>query len=80
MLNFDSFSSLQAFCFMLVFGGQCSLFSWHSEAVYANWCMQVIKLLEKEGIQWSEENRGTVLVKLDGYREFSFLDSDDDTE
>lgn len=40
----------------------------------------MIKLLEKEGIQWREENRGTVLVKLDGYREFSFLDSDSDTE
>ncbi|XWS74022.1 hypothetical protein CRYUN_Cryun02cG0179800 [Craigia yunnanensis] len=40
----------------------------------------VIKLLEKEGIQWREENRGTVLVKLDGYREFSFLDSDRETE
>ncbi|KAJ7964183.1 putative Smr domain-containing protein [Quillaja saponaria] len=36
----------------------------------------VIKLLEKEGIEWSEENRGTVLIKLTGYREFSFLDSD----
>ncbi|XP_022755886.1 SMR domain-containing protein At5g58720-like isoform X2 [Durio zibethinus] len=40
----------------------------------------VIKLLEKEGIQWSEENCGTVLVKVDQYREFSFLDSDSDTE
>ncbi|XVF46738.1 hypothetical protein PTKIN_Ptkin03bG0052500 [Pterospermum kingtungense] len=40
----------------------------------------VIKLLEKEGIQWREENRGTVLVKLDGHREFSFLESDSDTE
>ncbi|XWS28692.1 hypothetical protein CRYUN_Cryun25bG0093100 [Craigia yunnanensis] len=39
----------------------------------------VIKLLEKEGIRWREENHGTVLVKLDGYREFSFLDSDNDT-
>ncbi|MFQ6619654.1 hypothetical protein Gotur_000720, partial [Gossypium turneri] len=29
----------------------------------------VTKLLEKEGIQWHEENRGTVLIKLDGYRE-----------
>ncbi|XVF19866.1 hypothetical protein REPUB_Repub11eG0147900 [Reevesia pubescens] len=40
----------------------------------------VIKLLEKEGIQWHEENRGTVLIKLDGYREFSFIDSESDTE
>ncbi|XWS71576.1 hypothetical protein CRYUN_Cryun03dG0149700 [Craigia yunnanensis] len=40
----------------------------------------VIKLMEKEGIQWHEENRGTMLVKLDGYREFSFSDCDSDTE
>ncbi|KAH7549890.1 hypothetical protein ACOSP7_025120 [Xanthoceras sorbifolium] len=40
----------------------------------------VIKLLEKESIQWSEENRGTVLIKLDGYREFSFLESESDSE
>ncbi|XVF68997.1 hypothetical protein PTKIN_Ptkin11bG0045800 [Pterospermum kingtungense] len=40
----------------------------------------VINLLENEGIQWREENRGTVLVKLDGYKEFSFLDSDTDLE
>ncbi|XVE59411.1 hypothetical protein DITRI_Ditri05aG0044200 [Diplodiscus trichospermus] len=40
----------------------------------------VIKLLGEEGIQWREENSGTVLVKLDGYREFSFLESDSDTE
>ncbi|KAE8687221.1 hypothetical protein F3Y22_tig00111022pilonHSYRG00285 [Hibiscus syriacus] len=40
----------------------------------------IIKLLEKEDIQWREENRGTLLVKLDGYREFSFLDASSDTE
>ncbi|KGN47082.1 SMR domain-containing protein At5g58720 isoform X1 [Cucumis sativus] len=40
----------------------------------------VIKLLENEGIQWSEENRGTILIKLSGYREFNFLDSHSDTE
>ncbi|KAA3458577.1 SMR domain-containing protein isoform X3 [Gossypium australe] len=40
----------------------------------------VTKLLEKEGIQWREENRGTVLIKLDGYREFSFLESNSDSE
>lgn len=40
----------------------------------------VINLLENEGIEWSEENRGTVLVKLSGQREFSFLDSASDTE
>ncbi|KAG6570655.1 SMR domain-containing protein, partial [Cucurbita argyrosperma subsp. sororia] len=40
----------------------------------------VIKLLENEGIKWSEENRGTILIKLIGYREFNFLDSHSDTE
>ncbi|KAM6578235.1 hypothetical protein CsatB_030072 [Cannabis sativa] len=40
----------------------------------------VIKLLEKEGVEWSEENRGIVLIKLDGHREFSFIDSESDTE
>lgn len=42
--------------------------------------MQAVKLLEKEGIEWSEENRGTVLIKLGGKKEFSFLDSDSDSE
>ncbi|KAL1135275.1 hypothetical protein V6Z11_A12G163500 [Gossypium hirsutum] len=41
---------------------------------------KVTKLLVKEGIQWREENRGTILIKLDGYREFSFLESNSDTE
>ncbi|GAV66617.1 Smr domain-containing protein/DUF1771 domain-containing protein [Cephalotus follicularis] len=36
----------------------------------------VVKLVEKEGIEWSEENKGTLIMKLDGYREFSFLDSE----
>ncbi|XP_022148349.1 SMR domain-containing protein At5g58720 isoform X2 [Momordica charantia] len=40
----------------------------------------VIKLLENEGIKWNEENRGTILIKLSGYREFNFLDSNSDTE
>ncbi|KAI4305255.1 hypothetical protein L6164_028630 [Bauhinia variegata] len=40
----------------------------------------VIKLLEKEAVEWSEENRGTVLIKLNGYREFSFLDKDNDSD
>ncbi|TXG74392.1 hypothetical protein EZV62_002971 [Acer yangbiense] len=40
----------------------------------------VVKILENEGLRWSEENRGTVLIKLEGYREFSFLDSDSDSE
>ncbi|KAE9594167.1 hypothetical protein Lal_00016965 [Lupinus albus] len=40
----------------------------------------IVKLLEKEAIEWSEENRGTVLIKLSGWREFSFLDSDSDSD
>ncbi|GLT27276.1 hypothetical protein SLA2020_022860 [Shorea laevis] len=40
----------------------------------------VIELLEVEGIEWSEENRGTLLIEFDGYREFSFLDTESDTE
>ncbi|CAK9314568.1 unnamed protein product [Citrullus colocynthis] len=40
----------------------------------------VIKLLEDQGMEWSEENRGTILIKLSGYREFNFLDSHSDTE
>ncbi|XP_057429539.1 SMR domain-containing protein At5g58720 [Lotus japonicus] len=40
----------------------------------------IIKLLDKEGVEWSEENRGTVLIKLAGCREFSFLDTDSDSD
>ena len=40
----------------------------------------VTKLLDRESIEWSEENRGTVLIKLNGCREFSFIDSDRDSE
>ncbi|CAK9157140.1 unnamed protein product [Ilex paraguariensis] len=43
-------------------------------------CMQVVTLLEKERIEWSEENRGTLFIRLDGQREFSFLDSESDSE
>lgn len=42
--------------------------------------MQVTNLLEKEGVEWKEENRGTLLIRLDGQREFSFLDSESDTD
>lgn len=42
--------------------------------------IQIIKLLDKEGVEWSEENRGTVLIKLAGCREFSFLDTDSDSD
>ncbi|KAJ8535607.1 hypothetical protein K7X08_023327 [Anisodus acutangulus] len=38
----------------------------------------VVELLKKERIEWTEENRGTLLIKLDGQVNFGFLDSDDD--
>ncbi|KAL2332958.1 hypothetical protein Fmac_014171 [Flemingia macrophylla] len=37
----------------------------------------VISLLDREAIEWTEENRGTVLIKLNGFREFSFVDNSD---
>ncbi|KAM7256144.1 hypothetical protein ACFE04_011885 [Oxalis oulophora] len=40
----------------------------------------VVKLLEKEGLKWSEENKGTVLIEMNGCRELSFLDSESDIE
>ncbi|PIN25455.1 hypothetical protein CDL12_01799 [Handroanthus impetiginosus] len=40
----------------------------------------VINLLQQEGISWSEENRGTLLIKLNGQTDFSFLDSGSDTD
>lgn len=40
----------------------------------------VVNLLETENIEWKEENRGTLLIKLNGQREFSFLDTGSDSE
>jgi len=40
----------------------------------------VVNLLEAENIEWKEENRGTLLIKLNGQREFSFLDSGSDSD
>ncbi|CAI9106966.1 OLC1v1006220C2 [Oldenlandia corymbosa var. corymbosa] len=40
----------------------------------------VVNLLEREGITWAEENRGSLLVRLDQQKEFSFLDSDDECD
>uniref|UniRef100_A0A1J3H5K4 Polyadenylate-binding protein-interacting protein 7 n=1 Tax=Noccaea caerulescens TaxID=107243 RepID=A0A1J3H5K4_NOCCA len=41
----------------------------------------VTKLLEREGVSYCEENRGTLLIKLEGCsREFSFLGTESDTE
>ncbi|KAK4791342.1 hypothetical protein SAY86_031755 [Trapa natans] len=41
---------------------------------------RAIKLMKKEGIEYVEENLGTLLLKLDQPRDFSFLDSDSETE
>ncbi|KAH8499038.1 hypothetical protein Peur_074182 [Populus x canadensis] len=40
----------------------------------------VTRLLENEGIEWSEENQGVLLIKIDGYKEYSFPDIDSDTD
>ncbi|XP_051143310.1 SMR domain-containing protein At5g58720 [Andrographis paniculata] len=40
----------------------------------------VIDLLKREGISWSEENQGTLLIKLEGQTDFSFLDSGSDSD
>ncbi|MED6191678.1 hypothetical protein PIB30_002485 [Stylosanthes scabra] len=40
----------------------------------------VVDLLHKERMEWCEENRGTLLIKLNGWQEFSFLDTDSDSD
>ncbi|KAL5710269.1 hypothetical protein ACHQM5_020855 [Ranunculus cassubicifolius] len=40
----------------------------------------VIDLIQRAGIQWTEENRGTVLMKLDGHINVSFAESEGDLE
>uniref|UniRef100_A0A1D1XF32 NEDD4-binding protein 2 n=1 Tax=Anthurium amnicola TaxID=1678845 RepID=A0A1D1XF32_9ARAE len=40
----------------------------------------VIDLVEKEGIEWSEDNPGTVVLRIDGLKEYSFMTSDNDSE
>ncbi|XP_020240448.1 SMR domain-containing protein At5g58720 isoform X2 [Cajanus cajan] len=37
----------------------------------------IISLLDREAIEWTEENRGTVLIKLNGCREYSFVENSD---
>ncbi|RAL43318.1 hypothetical protein DM860_012459 [Cuscuta australis] len=39
--------------------------------------LAVTNLLEREGIEWREENSGTLLIKLQGQTSFSFLDAPD---
>ncbi|PRQ34485.1 putative Smr domain-containing protein [Rosa chinensis] len=40
----------------------------------------VIQLVENEGITWTEENQGVVLIKLGSHTEFNFMDSESDDE
>ncbi|XP_030524298.1 SMR domain-containing protein At5g58720 [Rhodamnia argentea] len=40
----------------------------------------VVRLIEREGIEWSEENQGMVVIKLDQRRNFSFVDADSDSD
>lgn len=40
----------------------------------------VIDLIQKAGLQWSEENRGIVLIKLDEQSNFNFVESEDDSD
>ncbi|KAF8010613.1 hypothetical protein BT93_J1300 [Corymbia citriodora subsp. variegata] len=40
----------------------------------------VVRLVEREGIEWSEENQGLVVLKLDQRRNFSFVDADSDSD
>ncbi|GJN38170.1 hypothetical protein PR202_gb27186 [Eleusine coracana subsp. coracana] len=40
----------------------------------------VIELVEKERIEWHEENSGTIVLRLGGPREYGFLEHDSDTD
>ncbi|KAL6874660.1 hypothetical protein ACP4OV_013325 [Aristida adscensionis] len=40
----------------------------------------VIELVEKEHIEWREENSGTIVLRLGGPREYRFLEHDSDSE
>lgn len=37
----------------------------------------VVSLVNKEGIEWCEENSGTLLLKVDGLKEYSFTEEDE---
>ncbi|XP_020269038.1 SMR domain-containing protein At5g58720 isoform X2 [Asparagus officinalis] len=37
----------------------------------------VISLVKREGIDWCEENSGTLLLRLDGLKEYNFMEEDD---
>ncbi|RRT66474.1 hypothetical protein B296_00014696 [Ensete ventricosum] len=40
----------------------------------------VLGLVEKEDIKWREENAGTLILSLDEPKEYSFVESDTDSE
>lgn len=39
----------------------------------------VVNLVKREGIEWHEENQGTVVIRLKGQTEFSFMESECDS-
>lgn len=36
--------------------------------------------MEKEGVEWHEENAGTIVLRLGGPREYRFLEHDSDSD
>uniref|UniRef100_A0A0E0FIQ9 Smr domain-containing protein n=1 Tax=Oryza nivara TaxID=4536 RepID=A0A0E0FIQ9_ORYNI len=40
----------------------------------------VAELVEKEGVEWHEENAGTIVLRLGGPREYRFLEHDSDSD
>lgn len=57
------------------------MYAYHGTVIVKRCCyLQVVELLKKEHIEWTEENRGTLLIKLDGRMNFSFVDTDDNDE
>ncbi|KAJ3694581.1 hypothetical protein LUZ60_010061 [Juncus effusus] len=39
-----------------------------------------ISLVEREGLKWSEENSGTIMLNIEGHKEYSFVDPDSDCD
>lgn len=42
--------------------------------------LQVISLAGREGIEWCEENSGTILLRLDGMKEYNFVEDDKESD
>lgn len=40
----------------------------------------VIRLLNREGLQWKEDNPGTLVIKVDAFRDYSFIKSDEGSD